>query len=83
LRERGRQVADTIVREEPHLYWYVDRTRTVVGLVKGLGPSAVKTRQYLQRDYADTPIGSYIASIAEQARERLVQLHPPGAVGSR
>ncbi|MEU2120090.1 hypothetical protein ABZ567_31640 [Streptomyces sp. NPDC016459] len=83
LRERGREVADTIVREEPHLHWYVDRTRTVVGLVKGLGPSAVKSRQYLQRDYADTPIGSYIASIAGQARERLEQLRPPGAVRSR
>ncbi|MFD6432084.1 hypothetical protein [Streptomyces venezuelae] len=83
LRERGREVADTIMREVPDLHWYVDRTTTVVGLVKGLGPSAVKARQYLQRDYADTPIGSYIASITDQARQRLEQLRPSGPVRGR
>ncbi|MER7179501.1 hypothetical protein ABT404_08450 [Streptomyces hyaluromycini] len=77
LRARGRQVADTIVRHEPDLSWYVERTQTVVSLFKGLSPSGVKDRQYLQGDYADTPVGSYIVSITEQARGRLEELRPP------
>jgi hypothetical protein len=77
LRARGREVADTIVHQEPDLYWYVERTQTVTALFKGLGPRGARDRQYLQRDYADTPIGSYIVSITDQARERLQRLRPP------
>ena len=76
LRERGRDVAGQIVREEPALAWYAERTDIVVALVKGLGGNAVKKRQYLVRDYADTPIGSTIEAITDRARARLEQLRP-------
>ncbi|MCX4469391.1 hypothetical protein OOK41_03535 [Micromonospora sp. NBC_01655] len=39
-----------------------------------LGGSHIKARQYLQREYADTPIGSYIPAITEQARRRLAEV---------
>ncbi|MEV4207816.1 hypothetical protein [Nocardia salmonicida] len=46
----------------------------VVDLVDGLGGSQLKDRQYLLRDYADTPWGKHIAPITEQARARLLEL---------
>ncbi|MGC5334890.1 hypothetical protein [Micromonospora sp. DT62] len=71
LLEKGRTTADSLLAEAPVLAWYGERTRTVVALVDGLGGSHIKDRQYLQREYADTPIGSYIPPITEQARRRL------------
>jgi hypothetical protein len=71
LLQAGRSLAEGIVAEAPALAWYVDRTKRVVALVDGLGGSQLKKRQYLLRDYADTPIGSYITPITDQARERL------------
>lgn len=74
LLERGRDVADAMLADAPVLSWYIERTRLVVALVDGLGGTQLKRRQYLVRDYADTPMGSYIPSITEQARARLKQL---------
>jgi len=71
LLRAGRALAEGIVAEAPALAWYVDRTKQVVALVDGLGGSQLKKRQYLLRDYADTPVGSYITPITDQARERL------------
>ncbi len=84
LLERGRQVAQSTVTEAPALAWYVERTRLVVDLVDGLGGTQLKDRQYLLRDYADTPWGQHIGPITEQARERLRELQAalgPGATG--
>jgi hypothetical protein len=74
LLERGRQVARSIVAEAPALGWYAERTRQVVDLVDGLGGTQLKNRQYLLRDYADTPWGKHIGPITEQARARLREL---------
>jgi hypothetical protein len=74
LLAKGRATTDSLLVEAPALTWYVERTRTVVALVDGLGGSRIKDRQYLQREYADTPIGSYIPSITEQARRRLATI---------
>ncbi|MFF1872808.1 hypothetical protein [Kitasatospora herbaricolor] len=71
LLERGRQVAQSMVTEAPALAWYAERTHLVVDLVDGLGGTQLKNRQYLLRDYADTPWGRHIAPITEQARTRL------------
>ncbi|MBV9024816.1 MAG: hypothetical protein JO362_13750 [Streptomycetaceae bacterium] len=71
LLERGREVARSMVAEAPALEWYAERTRLVVDLVDGLGGTQLKNRQYLLRDYADTPWGKHIAPITEQARARL------------
>jgi hypothetical protein len=74
LLERGRQVARSMVQQAPALEWYVTRTQLVVALVDGLGGTQIKNRQYLLRDYADTPWRQYIAPITEQARARLREL---------
>ncbi|MFE7215488.1 hypothetical protein ACFU93_37385 [Streptomyces sp. NPDC057611] len=83
LLQAGRTLAVNIVVEAPALAWYVERTKRVVALVDGLGGSQLKKRQYLLRDYADTPIGSYITPITDQARARLRALRaiaaPPQA----
>ncbi|WP_406292169.1 hypothetical protein [Embleya sp. NBC_00896] len=71
LLEQGRKVARSLVEDAPALAWYVDRTRMVVKLVDGSGGTQLKHRQYLVRDYADTPMGRYIPSITDRARERL------------
>ncbi|PJF01985.1 hypothetical protein CUT44_00750 [Streptomyces carminius] len=84
LLQAGRTLAVNIVVEAPALAWYVERTKQVVALVDGLGGSQLKKRQYLLRDYADTPIGSYITPITDQARARLRALRaiaaPPQAI---
>ncbi|MDV6212666.1 hypothetical protein R3Q08_30865 [Rhodococcus erythropolis] len=74
LLERGREVVDAMIADAPALEWYVERTRLVVDLVDGLGGTQLKDRQYLLRDYADTPVGEHISSITDQARVRLGEL---------
>lgn len=74
LLDQGRVTAASLVTEAPALEWYVARTRTVVNLANGAGGTRIKERQYLQRDYANTPIGSYIPAITEQVRARLTTL---------
>lgn len=74
LLDRGRQVAQELVQDAPALEWYVARTQLVVALVDGLGGTQIKNRQYLLRDYADTPWRQYIAPITEPARARLREL---------
>jgi hypothetical protein len=82
LLDRGRTTAQALLEQAPALGWYVARTRTVVALVDGLGGSHIKDRQYLQREYADTPIGSYIPPITEQARRRLTAIRATGTPSS-
>ncbi|MFG3602620.1 hypothetical protein [Micromonospora chersina] len=79
LLDQGRVTAASLVTEAPALGWYVERTRLVVNLVNGVGGTRIKERQYLQRDYAGTPIGSYIPAITEQVRARLTTLRQAGA----
>ncbi|WP_067186100.1 hypothetical protein [Microtetraspora niveoalba] len=79
LQDQGRVTAASLVTEAPALVWYVERTRTVVNLVNGVGGTRIKERQYLQRDYADTPIGSYIPAITEHVRARLIALRQASA----
>jgi hypothetical protein len=79
LLAHGRTTAAGLVAEAPALAWYVDRTRIVVNLVDGVGGTRIKERQYLQRDYAGTPIGSYIPAITEQVRARLAALRQAGS----
>ncbi|MFC7614271.1 hypothetical protein ACFQV2_12785 [Actinokineospora soli] len=74
LLERGSAVVESILEEAPALAWYVERTQLVTVLDDGSGGTHLKQRQYLVRDYADTPTGSYLPSITAQARERLREL---------
>jgi hypothetical protein len=74
LTARGREVALTLVTEAPALQWYRERTQLVVRLSDGLGGEQLKRRQYLVRDYADTPWNSHIPPITDKARARLAHL---------
>jgi hypothetical protein len=79
LLEHGRNVAQSLVEEAPALQWYRERTRLIVALVDGLGGTELKKRQYLLKDYADTPWGEHIPPITEQARKRLADLRASAA----
>lgn len=72
----GREVARSTVTDFPVLAWYGDRVRVVVALADGTGltGTALRKRQYLQRDYAGTGLGDEFGSIAERARRRLETL---------
>ena len=72
----GREVARSTVTDFPILTWYGDRVRVVVALADGTGltGTALRKRQYLQRDYAGTGLGDEIGSIVERARKRLETL---------
>lgn len=69
----GRGTAQALLVDAPVLAWYATRTRQLVALMDGLGGTDLKNRQYLQREYADTPTGSYIPPITDRARLRLQQ----------
>ncbi|WP_198958192.1 MULTISPECIES: hypothetical protein [Amycolatopsis] len=74
LTARGQEVAATMLNEAPAVEWYRKRTQLVVQLSDGLGGEQLKRRQYLVRDYADTPWNSHITPITDKARARLSQL---------
>ncbi|SDH71541.1 hypothetical protein [Pseudonocardia oroxyli] len=74
LLEKGREVAREIVAAEPVFGYYVSRVRLVVQLADGLGGTQLKRRQYLQREYAETPLREHISSVAPRARARLATL---------
>jgi hypothetical protein len=74
LLEKGRQVACDIVAAEPVFQYYVDRVSLVVQLADGLGGTQLKKRQYLQREYAETPLREHISTVAPRARMRLAAM---------
>ncbi|NJC64677.1 hypothetical protein HC028_09200 [Planosporangium flavigriseum] len=78
----GRDVARSAVDEFPVLSWYGNRVRVVVALADGSGltGTALRRRQYLQRDYAGTGLNEEIGSIAERARKRLATLRAQAGV---
>ncbi|WP_406517013.1 hypothetical protein [Streptomyces sp. NBC_00134] len=72
--EEGRRVAREIVREAPAFDYYVRRVELVLRLAGEKSGSEQKKQQYLTREYAETPRGSRIASISDQARGRLASI---------
>ncbi|GIH99169.1 hypothetical protein [Planobispora takensis] len=76
LTAKGRAVATQAVEQFPELRWYTERALLVKALADGTGHSALalRRRQYLQRDYAETPLGEIIPSIADRTRTRLARL---------
>jgi hypothetical protein len=82
LTATGRVTARSCVVDFPDLAWYGQRTRLVVALAQGTGMTgtALRKRQYLQRDYAGTGINEEIASIADRARRRLKVLRDAAEV---
>lgn len=76
LTAKGRDVALEALRRFPVLTWYSERATLVCALAESTGHTviALRKRQYLQRDYAETPLGEVIPGIAERARSRLAAL---------
>lgn len=84
LTAKGREIAQRATAEFPQLRWYAERALLVKALADGTGHSALALakRQYLQRDYAETPLNSVIPSITARARGRLADLRAAATVGS-
>lgn len=83
LTDKGRELAERATREFPVLAWYTERARLVRALAEATGHSALalRKRQYLQRDYARTPLNKVIPSIADRARARLARLRAEAEQG--
>ncbi|MEU6559283.1 hypothetical protein [Nocardia nova] len=80
LLEKGRAVACDIVATEPVFQYYVDRVELVIQLADGLGGTQLKQRQYLQKEYAETPLHEHISTVAPRARARLAELQAAAGV---
>jgi hypothetical protein len=83
LTAKGRELADRATEQFPVLAWYTERARLVRALAEATGHSALalRKRQYLQRDYAQTPLNEAIPSIADRARARLARLRAEAEQG--
>jgi hypothetical protein len=84
LTNRGREVAEEATASFPELAWYTERALLVRALAEATGHTglALRKRQYLQRDYAETPLGELIPSIAERTRDRLALLRASATDGA-
>ncbi len=83
LTEKGQETADKATHLYPELAWYTERAQLVRALAEATGHTglALRKRQYLQRDYAQTPLGEIIPSIANRTRERLATLRESASEG--
>lgn len=83
LTEKGRQLAQQATHQFPELAWYTQRALLVQALAEATGYSALslRRRQYLQRDYAETPLNEIIPSIAARTRARLAGLRSAQPLG--
>ncbi|MCF6476312.1 hypothetical protein FAF44_49430 [Nonomuraea sp. MG754425] len=84
LTSKGRQIADQATAQFPELAWYTERALLVRALAEATGHTALalRKRQYLQRDYAQTPLGEIIPSIADRTRKRLTALREETSWGA-
>jgi hypothetical protein len=84
LTSKGREVADTATASYPELAWYTERALLVRALAEATGHTglALRRRQYLQRDYAETPLGEVIPPIADRTRGRLARLRMSATQGA-
>lgn len=71
LTEAGRVAMGELAAAAPELAWYRDRAAIATRVAGGAGGAALKGRQYLQDEYAATPLKGMIPSIALRVRERL------------
>lgn len=71
LTQKGRSSMETLAGLAPELDWYRERAAVVAAIAGDTGGTALKDRQYLQKEYADTELKHVIAPITERVRERL------------
>lgn len=70
LTEKGAAAVGEMA-SDPLLGWYANHAELVALLVDGDHGKALKERQYTQRTYATTDLGSIIAPITDRVRRRL------------
>lgn len=67
----GRAAMDRMSEDCEELAWYRERALVSARISGEAGGGALKARQYLQEDYAGTPLRATIPSITEKVRQRL------------
>lgn len=65
---------DTLASSAAELTWYRERARIVARVAGATGGAALKDRQYLQREYAQTELNRVIAPVAERVQARLATI---------
>ncbi len=71
LTQSGRQAMYELAEMAEEIAWYKHRADVVARLAGGAGGKALKDRQYLQAEYADTELKHIIAPITDRVRLRL------------
>lgn len=71
LTQSGRDAMCELAGMAEEIAWYKHRAEVVARLAGGTGGKALKDRQYLQVEYADTALKHIIAPITERVRLRL------------
>ena len=74
LTQRGLEAMDSLANAAPELVWYRDRAQLVSEVAGEKGGTALKDRQYLQKEYAETELSQPIRSISERVLNRLKEL---------
>jgi hypothetical protein len=71
LTQRGREAISQLAVAAVELAWYRDRAELVAKIAGGTGGTALKDRQYLQKEYAETDLSKPIRPITDRVRVRL------------
>lgn len=74
LTKAGREAMDKLADAAVELAWYRDRAAVAARVAGATGGANLKGRQYLQEEYAATPLKVMIPSIADRVRARLEEL---------
>lgn len=78
LTKQGLEAMDTLSKAAQEIAWYRDRALLVAEVAGVQGGSALKDRQYLQKEYAETDLSQPIRSISLRVLERLKYLESEG-----
>ncbi|MFO0246355.1 MAG: hypothetical protein ACK53H_13435 [Betaproteobacteria bacterium] len=71
LTKAGREAMEKLAVAAVELAWYRDRAAVAARIAGSAGGGSLKERQYLQAEYATTPLKLVIPSIANRVRERI------------
>lgn len=74
LTQQGLEAMETLAQAATELAWYKDRAELVAEIAGEQGGTALKDRQYLQKEYAETDLSQPIRSISERVMKRITAL---------
>ncbi len=74
LTQQGLEAMETLAQAATELAWYKDRAELVAEIAGEQGGTALKDRQYLQKEYAETDLSQPIRSISERVMKRITVL---------